>query len=316
MPGRWRGRAAHPECQEHIHPYDPYDSAGWRVRRGWKQAPTIFWLLPVWSSAWSSDANCANCAATAATARRAKAQTQNIAPLSLEGVSQMVYFLPERLLALVRPAFDLVLRRIRSLKRCVQACGCKIMTPRYAVWQNAQQLPFFLQGERPQRKPWLAFLWLLAGFLAGLVWLLAGFLAGWLGSWLAFWLVWLLAGFLAGLAWLLAGFLAGLVWLLAGFLAVTLVRTSRRRACPTKRQERWTFAASRSWTLEAGNTEEARSARRTSCSFSGEHMAQRKKIVIASFGNDPKPRDICNVLRHKCYSSRVYMYVRPVSPGS
>ena len=32
--------------------------------------------------------------------------------LSLEGVSQMVYILPERLLALVRPAFDLVLRRI------------------------------------------------------------------------------------------------------------------------------------------------------------------------------------------------------------
>ena len=53
-------------------------------------------------------------------------------PLSLEGVSQMVYILPERLPALIRPAFDLVLRRIRSLKRCVQACGCKIMTPRYA----------------------------------------------------------------------------------------------------------------------------------------------------------------------------------------
>ena len=35
--------------------------------------------------------------------------------------SQMVYILPERLLALVRPAFDLVLQRIRSLKRCVQA---------------------------------------------------------------------------------------------------------------------------------------------------------------------------------------------------
>ena len=52
--------------------------------------------------------------------------------LSLEGVSQMVYILPERLPALVRPAFDLVLRRIRSLKRCVQACGCKIETPRYA----------------------------------------------------------------------------------------------------------------------------------------------------------------------------------------
>ena len=42
-------------------------------------------------------------------------------PLSLEGVFQMAYILPERLLALVRPAFDLVLRRIRSLKRCVQA---------------------------------------------------------------------------------------------------------------------------------------------------------------------------------------------------
>ena len=55
-----------------------------------------------------------------------------LAPLSLEGFFQMACILPERLLALVRPAFDLVLRRIRSLKRCVQACGCKIMTPRYA----------------------------------------------------------------------------------------------------------------------------------------------------------------------------------------
>ena len=45
----------------------------------------------------------------------------NWQPLSLEGVSQMVYILPERLPALVRPAFDLVLRRIRSLKRCAQA---------------------------------------------------------------------------------------------------------------------------------------------------------------------------------------------------
>ena len=52
--------------------------------------------------------------------------------LSLEGVSQMAYILLERLLTLVRPAFDLVLRRIRSLKRCVEACGCKIQTPRYA----------------------------------------------------------------------------------------------------------------------------------------------------------------------------------------
>ena len=52
--------------------------------------------------------------------------------LSLEGVSQMDSILPERLPALVRPGNDLVLRRIQSLKRCVQACGCKIMTPRYA----------------------------------------------------------------------------------------------------------------------------------------------------------------------------------------
>ena len=55
-----------------------------------------------------------------------------VGSLSLEGVSQMVYILPERLLTLVRPAFDLFLRRIRSLKRCAQACGCKIETPRYA----------------------------------------------------------------------------------------------------------------------------------------------------------------------------------------
>ena len=52
--------------------------------------------------------------------------------LSLEGVFQMDSILPERLPAFVRPAFDLVLRRIRSLTRCAQACGCKIMTPRYA----------------------------------------------------------------------------------------------------------------------------------------------------------------------------------------
>ena len=51
---------------------------------------------------------------------------------SLEGVSQMDSILPDRLLALVRPGNDLVLRRIRNLKRCVEACGCKIMTPRYA----------------------------------------------------------------------------------------------------------------------------------------------------------------------------------------
>ena len=41
--------------------------------------------------------------------------------LSVEGVFQMAYIVPERLLTLVRPAFDVVLRRIRSLKRCVEA---------------------------------------------------------------------------------------------------------------------------------------------------------------------------------------------------
>ena len=56
------------------------------------------------------------------------------------------------------------------------------MTPRYAVWQNAQQLPLFLQGKRPQ-----SLAWLLAGFLAGLVWLLAGFLAGLAPGWLSGW---------------------------------------------------------------------------------------------------------------------------------
>ena len=124
------------------------------------------------------------------------------------------------------------------------------MTPRYAVWQNAQQLPLFLQGEL-KGNPAGFFGWL----LAGLAWLLAGFLAGlvwfglvWFGSWLAFWLAWagefeltgvsfqfqvccewlpwlsgwfgLASGWLlAGLVWLMAGFLAGLVWLMAGFLA-------------------------------------------------------------------------------------------------
>ena len=33
-----------------------------------------------------------------------------------------------------------------------------------------------------------------------------------------------------------------------GVQSCTLVHTSRRRACPTKRQERWTSTASRSWT--------------------------------------------------------------------
>ena len=162
--------------------------------------------------------------------RRAKARTQNIAPLSLEGVSQMVYILPERLLALVRPAFDLVLRRIRSLKRCAQACGCKIMTPRYAVWQNAQQLPLFLQGERPQRKPWLAFLvgfwlaWLGFWLAFWLVWFGSwlGFWLVWFGSWLAFWLVWFGVWFGSWLAFWLVWLGSWLVWF-GSWLAFWLV---------------------------------------------------------------------------------------------
>ena len=39
---------------------------------------------------------------------------------------------PGRLLTLVRPGNDLILRRIRNLKSCAQACGCNITTPRYA----------------------------------------------------------------------------------------------------------------------------------------------------------------------------------------
>ena len=71
---------------------------------------------------------------------------------SLEGVSQMDSILPERLPALVRPAFDLVLRRIRSLKRCVQACGCKIITPRYAP-QFGSRLHFKRCQPLPKETP-------------------------------------------------------------------------------------------------------------------------------------------------------------------
>ena len=52
--------------------------------------------------------------------------------LSLEGVSQTDSIPPGRLLTLVRPGNDLVLRRIRNPKCCAQACGCYITAPRYA----------------------------------------------------------------------------------------------------------------------------------------------------------------------------------------
>ena len=57
--------------------------------------------------------------------------------------------LPDRLLALVRPGNDLVLRRIRNLKRCVQACGCNITTPRYAC-----KMPRSCVSARRAKKTW------------------------------------------------------------------------------------------------------------------------------------------------------------------
>ena len=81
--------------------------------------------------------------------------------LSLEGVSEMDSILPDRLLALVRPGNDLVLRRIRNLKRCVEACGCKIMTPRYAP-QFGSRLHFKRCQALPKEIPfpffWIPFL--------------------------------------------------------------------------------------------------------------------------------------------------------------
>ena len=58
--------------------------------------------------------------------------------LSLQGVSQMDSIPPGRLLALVRPAFDLVLRRIRSLKRCVK--GSQQKGKRGFLWQSLTSL--------------------------------------------------------------------------------------------------------------------------------------------------------------------------------
>ena len=70
---------------------------------------------------------------------------QQVVRLSLEGVSQMDSIPPGRLLTLVRPGNDLVLRRIRNLKCCVQACGCNITTPRYS--QPICLVAAFLQGD-------------------------------------------------------------------------------------------------------------------------------------------------------------------------
>ena len=72
------------------------------------------------------------------TPRYAVWQNAQQLPLFLQGER------PQRKLA--RPAFDLVLRRIRSLKRCVQACGCKIMAQQLArraekTWKKKKAKP-------------------------------------------------------------------------------------------------------------------------------------------------------------------------------
>ena len=59
---------------------------------------------------------------------------------------------PQWEVELVRPAFDLALRRIQSLKRCVQACGCKIVTPRYAP-QFGSRLHFKRCQALPKETP-------------------------------------------------------------------------------------------------------------------------------------------------------------------
>ena len=56
---------------------------------------------------------------------------------------------------LIRPGNDLVLRRIRNLKRCVQACGCNITTPRYAP-QFGSRL-YSSEVKLCQRKPLFPF---------------------------------------------------------------------------------------------------------------------------------------------------------------
>ena len=49
MPGRWRGREA-PMPGRNVMLESISGTYAFEVPRNWKQAPTIFWLLPAWSS--------------------------------------------------------------------------------------------------------------------------------------------------------------------------------------------------------------------------------------------------------------------------
>ena len=49
MPGRWRGREA-PMPGRNVMLESTSGTCAFEVPRNWKQAPTIFWLLPAWSS--------------------------------------------------------------------------------------------------------------------------------------------------------------------------------------------------------------------------------------------------------------------------
>ena len=73
-----------------------------------------------------------------------------------------------------------------------------------------------------------------------------------------------------------------------------LAGRSRRRACPAGPSPRWPWRAplqkARSGPSRGPWTCRPQGGRACSVAFSGEHVAQRKKIVIASFGNEyPKP---------------------------
>ena len=92
----------------------------------------------------------------------------------------------------------------------------------------------FLQGEPPQRKPWLAFL---VGFwLAWLgVWL--AFWLVWFGSWLAFWLVWFGSWLAFWLVWFGSWLAFWLVWF--GFLFFACFFFSS----PCRNAAAWHFAS-------------------------------------------------------------------------